>query len=401
MGGKWDSDGFTAHCKGPKCSGLGVKDYDFGLTGLSLLAFLDAGKAAAPGEFAKVVKNGVLFLKVLQNEKGFIGARIGGVPMYDHTISTLALCRTFSADPSLPLKKTIRKALDYISNARNPYAAWRYYPRYENDTSVTGWVTITLATAWDAGWKSKKEDFQGAAAWFRAMTDPRTGRVGYTEPGSPPARSEEMADKFPSEKSESLTALALEARLRMGMKLKRKSPLEKAVGLLLKAKPAWEKGSIDMYYWFFGTRALALVGGRPWKEWRKAVLNAVMPHQRKSGCARGSWDPVGAWGTEGGRIYSTALMVGVLETCLKKRGERRKRSIPSSSFPVMRPEYLAKILEGLAPKDAAELIKGWMPRDKEFVIRIFKAMKHEKALTIFGRLPFKMGDFLKKKLKEK
>ncbi len=138
MGGKWDSDGFTAHCKGPKCSGLGVKDYDFGLTGLSLLAFLDAGKAAAPGEFAKVVKNGVLFLKVLQNEKGFIGARIGGVPMYDHTISTLALCRAFSADPSLPLKKTIRKALDYISNARNPYAAWRYYPRYENDTSVTG-----------------------------------------------------------------------------------------------------------------------------------------------------------------------------------------------------------------------------------------------------------------------
>ena len=43
------------------------------------------------------------------------------------------------------------------------------------------------------------------------------------------------------------------------------------------------------------------------------MKTAIVDHQRKDGCARGSWDPVGPWGREGGRVYSTALCTMCLE----------------------------------------------------------------------------------------
>jgi hypothetical protein len=31
--------------------------------------------------------------------------------------------------------------------------------------------------------------------------------------------------------------------------------------------------------------------------------------QRQGGCGEGSWDPVDKWGSEGGRVYATAINV--------------------------------------------------------------------------------------------
>ena len=41
----------------------------------------------------------------------------------------------------------------------------------------------------------------------------------------------------------------------------------------------------------------------------------IVKHQqpRNSGAKTGSWDPVGPWGPDGGRVYSTATMVMCLE----------------------------------------------------------------------------------------
>ena len=36
--------------------------------------------------------------------------------------------------------------------------------------------------------------------------------------------------------------------------------------------------------------------------------DAILPNQRKDGDFKGSWDPDGAWGFSGGRVYSTAMM---------------------------------------------------------------------------------------------
>ena len=76
-----------------------------------------------------------------------------------------------------------------------------------------------------------------------------------------------------------------------------------------------------MYYWYMATEALERaesLGGKSSKAWTKELLKAVLPNQRKEGHAKGSWDPVGAWGYSGGRVYSTALMALALSTEWRK-----------------------------------------------------------------------------------
>ena len=81
--------------------------------------------------------------------------------------------------------------------------------------------------------------------------------------------------------------------------------------------PTWntDDGSIDMYYWYYGSLALFQVGGESWRKWNKAMVPAIVKsqHPLNSGRRTGSWDPVGPWGHDGGRVYSTAVQVMCLE----------------------------------------------------------------------------------------
>jgi hypothetical protein len=77
-----------------------------------------------------------------------------------------------------------------------------------------------------------------------------------------------------------------------------------------------------MYYWLTGTRALARVGGTPWRKWGTAFAKAALAGQRdrKAGHAAGSWDPVDPWRVAGGRIYSTSVMVLCLKLAAGRAG---------------------------------------------------------------------------------
>ena len=45
----------------------------------------------------------------------------------------------------------------------------------------------------------------------------------------------------------------------------------------------------------------------------KKLTEAVVKPQRTDGNFKGSWDPLCAWGEDGGRVYSTATLVLTLE----------------------------------------------------------------------------------------
>jgi hypothetical protein len=124
-----------------------------------------------------------------------------------------------------------------------------------------------------------------------------------------------MMEDFPPDKSESLTAVGILSRIFLGEIPKESEMIQKGTDLCLKALPVWdeESGAIDMYYWYYGTLALFQVGKEPWKQWISAIETAILENQRKDGDEKGSWDPVGPWGREGGRVYSTALMTMCLE----------------------------------------------------------------------------------------
>ena len=91
---------------------------------------------------------------------------------------------------------------------------------------------------------------------------------------------------------------------------------------LLKSLPMWGENGVgaNMYYWYYGTMTMFQVGGAAWKKWNTAMRDMLCDNQRKGGPkdgtdkdVDGSWDPVGAWATRGGRVYSTALGALCLE----------------------------------------------------------------------------------------
>jgi hypothetical protein len=329
--GGWECAGFNKWCDGKAASGagpegLGKATYDPGVTGLALLAFLGANYTnRGDHPFNKVVQNGLRYLKNIQDPEGCFGPRASGHFVYNHAIAALAMVEAYGMTGSTIYKGPAQKCLDFIAISRNPYFAWRYGVKPgENDTSVTGWMMMALKSAKlinQAEVKAGKsapllidEDaFDGIRSWVDKMTDPDYGRVGYIQRGTGPARPADLVDKFPAEKSESMTGVGMLARIFLGEDPKKSDVIKKGADLCAKLAPSWNPndGSIDMYYWYYATLAMFQVGGEPWKKWNEAMKVAIVDSQRMDTdyCMyKGSWDNIDPWGPDGGRVYSTATM---------------------------------------------------------------------------------------------
>ncbi|MDA1195820.1 MAG: hypothetical protein O2894_11625, partial [Planctomycetota bacterium] len=313
-----------------RADGVGDPANDVGVTGLALLAFLGAAHTDREGPYAENVRNGLRFLKSQQDPEGCIGPRTAQQFIYGHAIGSLAVIEAYGMTHSPILKGAAQRALDFIALSRNPYMAWRYGVRPgDNDTSVTSWMVMSLRSASlinrealargeKAPFTIDEAAFEGARAWLDKVTDPEFGRVGYISRGTGSARTQEMVDRFPAERSEAMTAAGIMTRVFLGDDPAQSEIIQKGAALCAKLPPIWniENGSIDMLYWYYGTQAMFQVGGQHWRKWSGYLRKAVAETQRLDGtrCGSfGSWDPMDPWGDLGGRVYSTALMVLCLE----------------------------------------------------------------------------------------
>ncbi len=310
--GKWDCDNFMRHDPaGDRCDGAGQPLYDEGVTALAALAFL-----RAQGDGPEVRK-ALDFLIRNQDTDGRFGTVRTSHSIYNSAIATWALCEGFERTREKRYGEAAQQGLGFLEAARNPHLGWRYGVRTgDNDTSVTACCVLAVAAGKRAGLRVEEGAFDGARAWFDKMTDPGSGQVGYNVRGGMPARPEAMIAAFPSERSQSITAAAVSARLAMGEDPA--SPIvRKGVDLCLRLPPVWNTdGSIDMYYWLHATEAMAVVGGATFAAWRAKLEEALLRNQHPlgSGASTGSWDPVDPWGDDGGRVYSTALLALALAT---------------------------------------------------------------------------------------
>ncbi len=316
--GMWDCDGFMKHDRVPPvCDGAGNAMYDPGVSGLALLAFLGAGETHKHGRYKATVSRGLKYLKQIQDPEGCFGPRTTNHFTYNHAIGALAMAEAYGLTGSPLFRQSAQNAIDFVHKCQNPYLAWRYGVRPgDNDSSVTGWMVMALKSAKVCNLRVDEGAFDGARAWFDKVTEPEYGRVGYTARGTGPARPQDVMDKWPADKSESLTAVGVLSRIFCGEDPRRSEVIIKGTDLCLKALPVWDEtsGAIDMYYWYYGSLAMFQVGGTPWKTWLEALKTAVIDHQRKDPVSfKGSWDPVDPWGRDGGRVYSTALLVMCME----------------------------------------------------------------------------------------
>jgi hypothetical protein len=314
--GRWDADGFMEQCEKNTCGGPGNAINDVGLTGLALLCYLGAGETHEEGVFRETVKAGLLYLKNVQEESGdtgCIGEMTGQHFLYNHACAALALVEAYGMTQALAFKKPAQNAINFVLKAQNPYSAWRYAypPDGDNDTSVTGWMVMVLKSGKMSGLTIDDNAIQNALSFIDEVTDPASGRTGYTRVGETPSRMPSMMAAFPTEKSESLTGVGMLVRIFAGKTLDDDPMIDKGADLLVKKLPEWEEGSgaIDFYYWYYGTLAMHQVGGPRWDRWNDALKKAVIDKQRLKGeeCEFGSWDPVDPWSADGGRIYSTTL----------------------------------------------------------------------------------------------
>jgi hypothetical protein len=316
--GSWDSDGFSCNCAaqgGSPCTGRGAAVFDAGVSGLALLAFLGAGyDSIHTSAYTDTVKRGLRYLKENQDAEGCFGPRGDVRHTYAHACATIAMCEAYAATKQLPWRKSAEAAVAYINACQNPYKGWRYGKQPgDNDASVTGWMLMALKAAKDAGLPVNQRTMKDGLAYIESVTDEDTGRTGYIKKGELPVRPEGLAGKWPAAESEALTAVGMCARIFCDAG---DGPMMKAgAELLAKKLPVWDeaKGSIDMYYWYYGTLVMHQLGGEHWERWEKNLKPLVVDHQIQNGCAAGSWDPKDPWGEDGGRVYSTALMTMCLE----------------------------------------------------------------------------------------
>lgn len=320
--GRFSAAGFDARCKDPTCSGAGTVRADVGVTALAAEALM----GAPDDDRAHDAAERALDWLVGQQDRisGLIAPK--GKPqthqIYGHVFATLALVDGCGDEANVRFKEPAQRAIHWLLEARNPYRGWRYGVRDgDNDSSLTGLIVFVLKGAKGVGFQVDDEAVRGGITFLDEMTDEKSGRTGYQQKGGFPARSFESINRFPAQSSESLTAVAMNARIAAGQRLNDSPPLAKALALVQAQPPRWDEkaGTIDYYYWYYGTRALFLLGGDAWREWKAAVVRELTSHQCTEGDGAGSFPPADAWSNEGGRVYATAIDLLTLEICHRER----------------------------------------------------------------------------------
>lgn len=323
--GPWRVQGFLARCRNGSCvpnPDTASAEFDVGVTGLALLAFLGAGYSHASRDivdgvaFGDVVRRGLQWVLAQQDDDGCIGSRLEHKYMYGHAIAALALTEACCLTNTQLFRDRAQKAVEFLVSAQNPELAWRYSRRSgENDTSVTGWAVMVFKSARMAGLEFPASVYDGVRAWLDSATEPDYYRTGYHQKGTGKVY---CAHNQAFDHHEALSAIAAMSRIFMD-----RDPNDPRVAgacaLLARDLPSLEPMAVDYYYWYYASLALHQYDGHRngpvWQKWNKALTDSLVKSQNltSTGCKSGSWEPADRWSCEGGRVYATAINALTLE----------------------------------------------------------------------------------------
>ena len=281
--------------QGPYSDGGGYEN-ELAATSMALLALQGNGHTHKSGKYRRNVENGVDGLVRMQDADGNF-FREGGFNhrLYSQAQATIVLCELYGMTKDPRYRQAAQKALDYASKAQSPMGGWRYVPREDSDTSVTGWFVMALQSGLMAGLTVQSPTLDGVRKYLDSVT--KDGSFYAYQPQGEPLLS--------------MTAEALLCRQYLGWPHDDRR-LRTGVDYLLENLINYEEQ--DLYYWYYATQTLHHMGGKDWDKWNKVMRQAVPEHQVQAGREQGSWDPTNdRWGNHGGRLYTTCLSIYLLE----------------------------------------------------------------------------------------
>ncbi len=311
--------------------------YSAGVTGLVLLALMADGNTLREGPYQTSVRRGVSFLLERPHPsikwqpnlnrrklgKSLIPPDVSWVNstnfLYTQAIVTQVYCELAAISPSPLIREVAQANADLCSKYRNPSAVWGYVMPGEglDDTSVTCWMVAALLAAERAGLEVDTAYRAHSLTWFEEVTELMFGRAGYRSKDQSSSREMGVNEDYPRELTEALTAAALWTRFTLDQDPQELDVMVRSADTLTRCLPEWdaEKGySNDLYYWYYGTYAMARSGGAHHKMWNKAIKEVLLTNQETIREERGSLENNGPWGSVGGRAYSTALLAMCLES---------------------------------------------------------------------------------------
>ncbi len=311
--GGWSAAGFGAWCRGERragasSEGAGAASHDLVVSALALSAFLGAGYTDdGPDEFVPTVRRALAWLKRSQRADGRFGDGEGRLGLAMHGVAALAAVEAFGMIGSATLKDSAAKALGFLRASRD---GWLSEQRdAEVPAALVGWGALALVSA---EFLSSDDERRGQPRSFGA--DPETLERARAwvrrRAGVDPGDAAGVATLF---------------RVLGGEETGPGTELRGALDALCVPLPRWRpKGEgVFLLRWVFTSLALGHAAEPAWRAWSEAVTHALLEGQRRDGDAcssLGSWDPVGPWGAEGGRVASTAL--GVLCLSAQVRYDR-------------------------------------------------------------------------------
>ena len=290
------------HCQDHQCAGHGSFQSNTAATGLALLSILGAGYTHQSGEHQAVVDRGLKWLVQHQKPDGDLFADESEfVWFYSHGMASIALCEAYGLTKDPALREPAQKALNFIVASQHPqFGGWRYRPKFESDTSVSGWQLMALKSGEMAGLSVPKDVYSGVAKWLDSVESKTAkGQFAYH-----PSRTASLA----------MTAEGLLMRQYLGA-VRTDARLVAGADYLRQHLP--DLADRDAYYWYYATQVMFHMQGAHWDEWNSRLRDTLVSTQLKDGDPNGSWSPdrptPEKWGAAGGRHYVTCMNLLMLE----------------------------------------------------------------------------------------
>lgn len=288
--GSWHLMHDNAECNG-QCKNPGMTESTTAATGLSLLALLGAGYTHQVGPYQEEIREALDYLISRQRVTKYGGSLAEG-SMYAHGISTLALSEALIMTRDKNLVKPTQLAMQYIISAQHKAGGWRYNPGEPGDMTVSGWQIMALKSCKRAGFEIPRKVFNDARSFLDSKAESGGAYYGYLKPGI----------------EASPTAIGLLCQMYLGWTRETEALATGADRLL-----DFGHSKTDVYFNYYATQVLHHLKSDEWKEWNRKSRDYLVSTQEQRGHQTGSWFFPDKHGRKGGRLYTTAMSVMILE----------------------------------------------------------------------------------------